>query len=115
MPKSNPELAVEMGKRMLLRRIELGLTQEQVAEIAGIAHQQYNKFEKGKACPSSDSLLRISTALKTNADYLLTGKESSHRCSETFKIIETMSNRQLQLANQVLRCIKEFDNSAYEK
>jgi len=48
MPRSNPELAAKMGKRMVIRRKELGLTQEQVAELAGIAHQQYNKAEKVK-------------------------------------------------------------------
>ena len=48
MSKSNPELAAEMGRRMLMRRKELKLTQEQVAEIAGMAHQQYNKSENGR-------------------------------------------------------------------
>lgn len=28
MPRSNPELAAKMGKRMVIRRKELGLTQE---------------------------------------------------------------------------------------
>lgn len=109
MPKSNPELAAEMGRRMLMRRKELGLTQEQVAEIAGMAHQQYNKSENGKTLLSSDSLLRISTALKTSADYLLTGNDASLRYFDTFKIIESMSNRQLLLANRVLRCMLEFN------
>ena len=49
MPRSNPELAVEMGMRMSARRRELGLTQEMVADLAGIAHQQYNKAENGKS------------------------------------------------------------------
>ena len=45
MPRSNPELAAAMGMRMSARRRELGLTQEMVADLAGIAHQQYNKAE----------------------------------------------------------------------
>lgn len=48
MPRSNPELAASMGMRMSARRRELGLTQEMVAELAGIAHQQYNKAENGR-------------------------------------------------------------------
>lgn len=109
MPKSNPELAAEMGRRMLMRRKELELTQEQVAEIAGMAHQQYNKSENGRTLINSDSLLRISTALKTSSDYLLTGKDDFLRYYDTIKIIERMSNRQLQIANQVLRYLFEFD------
>lgn len=108
MPKSNPQLAAEMGKRMLLRRKELGMTQEQVAEIAGIAYQQYNKSENGRTCLSSDSLLRISVALKTSADYLLTGKDSLIRYYDTLRLLEKMSDRQLQLTNEVLLCMTEF-------
>lgn len=109
MPKNNPQLAVEMGKRMLLRRKELGMTQEQVAEIANISHQQYNKSENGRTCIGSDSLLRISAALRTSADYLLTGKDSLIRYYDTLRILEKMSDRQLQLANQILHCMTEFN------
>ena len=109
MPKSNPKLAVEMGRRMLSRRKELGMTQEQVAELAGIAHQQYNKSENGKTLLSSDSLLRISNALNTSADYLLTGNDASLHFLDTMRLVSKMSNRQLHIANQVLIYLLEFN------
>ena len=110
MAKSNPELAAEMGRRMLCRRKELGLTQEQVAELAGMAHQQYNKSENGKTLLSSDSLLRIAVALKTSADYLLTGTDDMLRYYDTLKLLEKMSERQLALAQKVLQCMSEFSD-----
>lgn len=88
MPRSNPELAAKMGKRMVIRRKELGLTQEQVAELAGIAHQQYNKAEKGKTCLGSDTLNRISAALNISADYLLTGILSAKQARSFALIME---------------------------
>ena len=111
MPRSNPELAAKMGKRMVIRWKELGLTQEQVAEFA---HQQYNKAEKGKTCLGSDTLNRISAALNISADYLLTGIGEQQRYYETLKVLEQMSDRQLNLANQVLRCMLQFEDTKRE-
>ena len=110
MPKSNPKLAAEMGRRMLLRRQELGMTQERVAELAGIAHQQYNKSENGKTLLSSDSLLRVSTALETSTDYLLTGNDSSRRYYDTLKIVRKLSDRQLRIVNQILIYLLDFNS-----
>lgn len=114
MPRSNPKLAADMGKRMLIRRKELGLTQEQVAELAGIAHQQYNKSENGKTCLSSDTLLRVSNALKVSADYLLSGDTTQYRYYETLEVIEKMTDQQLKLANKVLRCMIQFSEESKE-
>lgn len=110
MAKSNPELAAEMGRRMLCRRKELGLTQEQVSELAGMAHQQYNKSENGKTLLSSDSLLRIAVALNTSTDYLLTGKDDLLRYYDTLKLLEKMSERQLALTQRVLQSMLEFSD-----
>lgn len=105
MPKRNQELARAMGKRMTERRKELGLTQENVADIAGIAHQQYNKAENGRVCLGSESLLRVSTALQISADFLLTGKSGPDRYQDTVAILNKLTERQLKIANQVLECV----------
>ncbi len=107
MPKGNPELAAEMGARMAKRRKDLGLTQEKVAEMAGIAHQQYNKAERGKTCLGSDTLQRITQALDIGADYLLSGK-SEARYNDVMAVLSKMNDRQLRLATQALRCMVEF-------
>ena len=73
MARTNLDLAVAMGKRMAEQRKKCGLTQEAVAYLSGITHQQYNKAEKGKTCLNSDTLLKVSRALQTSTDYLLTG------------------------------------------
>lgn len=110
MARSNLELATAMGKRMAQKRKECGLTQETVADLAGITHQQYNKAENGKSCLSSDSLLRVSIALQTSADYLLSGKKTSERYITTIKLLEKMTDSQLQLANNVIQCIAAYSD-----
>lgn len=109
MARSNLELASAMGKRMAQRRKECGLTQENVADLAGITHQQYNKAENGKVCLGSDSLLRVSMALQTSADYLLCGKKSSDKYMTTIDLLDKMTEDQIELANKVIQCIAEHE------
>lgn len=108
MPRSNPELAAAMGMRMSARRRELGLTQEMVADLAGIAHQQYNKAENGKACLGSDSLRKVSAALQISADYLLTGKNSIEKYPEVISLLDGLTDHQIKMVQQVLQCMVGF-------
>lgn len=110
MARSNLELAAAMGKRMAERRKACGLTQETVADMAGITHQQYNKAENGKTCLGSDTLLRVSTALQTSADYLLSGRESSEKYITTIGLLDKMTDGQIALANKVIQCIAEYSD-----
>lgn len=115
MSRGNPELAVAMGKRMTARRKELGLTQEQTAELAGMAYQQYNKAENGKCCLSSHSLQRVSAALQISADFLLFGETRDSQHDEIFNLLDRMTDGQLKLANEVLRCMVEFGEEEKRK
>ena len=96
---------------MAARRKELNLTQETVAELAGIAHQQYNKAENGKACFGADTLLRVSQALQTSADYLLIGKQST-RCSNIEHLLDRLTEPQIELAAEMIKCITNFEVEA---
>lgn len=109
MARTNLDLAVAMGKRMAERRKARGLTQEAAAYLSGITHQQYNKAENGKTCISSDSLLKVSRALQTSADYLLTGTNLSERHQEMLALLDTLSDDQLQLASKVVQSIVEWE------
>ena len=64
----------EMGHRMAIQRKKLGLTQEQVAELADISPQLLSTAENGTRAISADKLFRISRALNVSADYLLSGE-----------------------------------------
>ena len=107
MPKSNPELAAAMGKRLSEARVARGMTQEAVAEQAGIAYQQYNKAENGKVCLGADSIVRVCRTLQISADYLLTGTQNSNSFPEIAAILEGMSDRQREAVIKFLLCITE--------
>lgn len=105
------ELASAMGERMAELRSARGLTQEAVADLAGITHQQYNKVENGKACLRSDSLLRIATALQTSADYLLSGRKVSEQYITTITLLDKLAPDQVELANNIIQCIVDRNNN----
>lgn len=50
------------GRHLLARRKELGLTQQEVADLAHVALRQYQRFESGERALSSSSL-RIALAI----------------------------------------------------
>ncbi|UCC32125.1 MAG: helix-turn-helix domain-containing protein [Phycisphaerales bacterium] len=57
----------------ILRRLRVrrGLTQEQLAKLAGVPKGAISLWELGKAKPDSDQLVGLSRALRVSADELL--------------------------------------------
>jgi len=52
-----------LGQRLRTRRLEIGMSQERLAEILGITFQQVQKYEKGINRIASSRLFDISAAL----------------------------------------------------
>lgn len=95
-----------IGSRIRNRRTQLGLTQKELADQAGISPPAINRFEKGDKSPSIDTLVKLAKILGTSTDFLL-GAESaeglfldSDTC-EAFKNFTSLpqEHRQIVLAN----------------
>lgn len=71
------ELLEQMGKRLLLRRRQFGLSQEELAERVGVTSQMISSAERGKKAMRPENIIRICKALDMSTDYFLTGKVSS--------------------------------------
>ncbi|MFI2078447.1 helix-turn-helix domain-containing protein [Streptomyces triculaminicus] len=52
-----------VGNRIRAVRLDQNMTQERLAELAGLDRQAVNRIEAGSASPRLDSLLRIAYAL----------------------------------------------------
>jgi transcriptional regulator with XRE-family HTH domain len=59
--------------RMRERRIMLGLTQQQMAELIGVTYQQAHKYEKGTNRISAGRLFRIAQALDVEVGFFFDG------------------------------------------
>ncbi len=63
----------EIGQRVKLLRNQQNLTQEQLAELAGISTHYVYEIEAGLKTMSCPILAAIACSLHTSADYLLFG------------------------------------------
>lgn len=68
----------EIGIRIVERRKELKLTQEQVAESMNVSIQMISNIERGNKAIKIDNLLKLCNILKTSTDYILTGKRTDN-------------------------------------
>jgi transcriptional regulator with XRE-family HTH domain len=62
-----------VGLRVRMRRKELGVSQERLAEALGITFQQVQKYERGANRVSASKLWEIAAALKTPVAYFYDG------------------------------------------
>jgi transcriptional regulator with XRE-family HTH domain len=62
-----------VGERIRLRRTELGLTQEQLAEALDVSYQQVQKYETGANRVSAGRILEIARKLGVDVGYFFEG------------------------------------------
>ena len=60
-----------LGKKIRRKRREMDITQEQLAEMAGISTAFVGHIERGTRVLSVETLERICKALGVSADYLI--------------------------------------------
>lgn len=64
-----------IGDRIRRRRIEIGVTQEELAAALGCSYQQIQKYESGANRVSAGNLLRLARRLNVPLDYFFLGWE----------------------------------------
>ena len=62
-----------VGGRIRARRIMLGLTQQQLAEMIGVSYQQAHKYERGVNRISAGRLVEVARALGVPLTYFYEG------------------------------------------
>lgn len=87
----NKEKDVAFGDRLMMRRKHLGLTQSELAEIAGVTDNQISNIENGKSFPKLNNFLLLCEALDCNADYLLSGIVKNTVSEQIIEMIATLS------------------------
>jgi transcriptional regulator with XRE-family HTH domain len=75
-PAPNP-VDRHVGLRIRLRRRELGLSQERLADAIGLTFQQVQKYERAANRVSASKLWEMSRALSTSISYFYGGLEDA--------------------------------------
>lgn len=71
------DLLNQMGKRLVARRKQLRLTQEEIAERTDLTTQTISTAETGKKALRPENIIKLCAALDISTDYLLLDKIAS--------------------------------------
>ena len=72
-----------VGGRMRERRIMLGLTQQQMADLIGVTYQQAHKYEKGINRIAAGRLYNVARALGVEVSFFFEGLEETQNFQPT--------------------------------
>jgi transcriptional regulator with XRE-family HTH domain len=61
----------ELKDRLKDLRNNLGKTQEEIAEMAGIGRRTYQDYERGVSMPTAVNIQKLSSVFNVSSDYLL--------------------------------------------
>lgn len=96
------ELLSQIGSRILERRKQLRLTQEELAERAEITAQTISYAELGKKALRPENIIKICSALEISTDYLLLGKISDRDCSILSQKVSELSPAQYRYLEDII-------------
>ena len=116
---------VHIGRKIRERRIALGMSQSNLAEMLGITFQQVQQYERGGNRVSGSRLWDISRALSVDVSHFFEGLENGADPSAAAALEERPLSRQsLEVARainqipegevktQIVRLVKSFAKSA---
>lgn len=95
-------LLEQMGKRIYKRRKQLGLTQEELAELADLTCQTISTAETGRKALRPENIIRICAALNISTDYLLLGEISSNDYAHTIQKFSMLSPEQYRCLENII-------------
>ena len=76
MKKSTGSIDIEIGSRVRMRRISVGMSQEKLGDMLGLTFQQVQKYEKGTNRISVGRLVDIAKILGVDIHFFFDGVKS---------------------------------------
>ena len=73
MKKSTGSIDIEIGSRVRMRRISIGMSQEKLGDMLGLTFQQVQKYEKGMNRISVARLVEIAKILGVDIHFFFNG------------------------------------------
>lgn len=101
---------MSLADRLKKARTDKKLSQQQLAQMAGVHYTNVGRYERGDAKPSADVLNRIASALEVSPDYLMNGtlddkaegSLSDQELLRQFKKVEQMPEDRKKLLKEIL-------------
>ena len=101
--QENKAFYMEVGNRVRTVRENLGLTRKELAGRIGLSEYFLVSIENGRKGISIATLCKLSNALCTPAEFLLTGRESPSDVTSITAMLSTMEPRVVKGAERFLK------------
>ena len=96
------EFLKEMGKRIMLRRKALRMTQEELAEKLGVSTQMISNLELGKKAIRPENLSKVCEVLELSADFVLMGSNTKTAVDSVAEKLVQLTAEELQMVNNMI-------------
>lgn len=96
-----------VGAKIRERRIMLGLSQQQMADMIGVTYQQAHKYERGINRISAGRLYEITRVLSVPITYFFEGLEENEA--------ENVSNPRQRMCLELARNFANIDNEKHQE
>ena len=100
-PRYAGKSAADMGKRIRLRRVELGMSQDGLGEAIGVSFQQVQKYEKGANRVGAARLQQIATALNVPVTFFYDGDGKAREVESLLFLDSAFSLRLLRAYSKI--------------
>lgn len=106
----NEEILRSMGERISLRRRQLRLTQEELADRMDVSPQMISYTEQGRKAIRPENLIKLCAALDVSADYVLTGRAAGAEAGRLAEKLSRLPAEELRLVEEIVdRCLALAD------
>lgn len=97
------DLDIKIGARIRIKREELKISREKLAECINVSPQFIAQIELGRRGMSSETLYKICNALSTSADYIILGREGNNDLSVFNELLSNLEPKYLPYAEDLLK------------
>lgn len=97
-----------LGEKIKLTRMQKKLSQQQLADKAGVHQKNISKYESNDVVPSALTLKAIADALEVTADYLLGSDEAAIKDTALFQQFKAIDNLPDQEKNALVSVISAY-------
>jgi transcriptional regulator with XRE-family HTH domain len=108
-PRSAGNVDIAMGRRIRLRRVEIGLSQSELGEKLGVSFQQVQKYEKGVNRVGASRLQQIIEALGVDMTFFYEGNSKAEREVDSLLFLDSSFTLRL------LRAYTAVENQAVQR
>lgn len=101
----------QLGGRIRQTRLDRGLTQAELAELADVSPPYVSHIERGVKTTSLDTLVRIAESLDTTLDSLLLGQQEADQNAygtEVAALLEGCPPAQRQTLYEITQAVKKI-------